>query len=205
MSKFSLVIQAGGQSSRMGSDKGLLPFQGTTLIQYILGQLAGIGDETLIISNRPGEYKNFGPTVYSDLIPDRGALGGIYSAMFYSIHDVCAILACDMPFINIPLLHHLTNLTAGYDVVMPRLEPNEYAEPFRAVYRKKTCLPVIKRQLDAGELKVADFFDDVKIRYVEKEELQQFAEDLISFTNINTPEDLAKADKLAPSVTSTHI
>ncbi len=197
MSKFSVVIQAGGQSSRMGRDKGLLPFQGTTLIQYILGQLNRIGDETLIISNRPGDYENFGPTVYSDVIRDCGALGGIYSAVFYAKHDVCAILACDMPFINIPLLHHLINLAPGYDVIIPRLEPNEYTEPFRTVYRKKTCLPVIKRQLDAGELKVSEFFDDVKIRYVEKEELQRFDKNLISFTNINTPDDLESAEKLA--------
>ena len=192
-----MVIQAGGQSSRMGRDKGLLPFQGTTLIQYILGQLNRIGDETLIISNRPGDYENFGPTVYSDVIRDCGALGGIYSAVFYAKHDVCAILACDMPFINIPLLHHLINLAPGYDVIIPRLEPNEYTEPFRTVYRKKTCLPVIKRQLDAGELKVSEFFDDVKIRYVEKEELQRFDKNLISFTNINTPDDLESAEKLA--------
>ena len=197
MSKFSVVIQAGGQSSRMGRDKGLLPFQGTTLIQYILGQLNRIGDETLIISNRPGDYENFGPTVYSDVIRDCGALGGIYSAVFYAKHDVCAILACDMPFINIPLLHHLINLAPGYDVIIPRLEPNEYTEPFRTVYRKKTCLPVIKRQLDAGELKVSEFFDDVKIRYVEKEELQRFDKNLISFTNINTPDDLESAENLA--------
>ena len=205
MSKFSVVIQAGGQSSRMGRDKGLLPFQGTTLIQYILGQLNRIGDETLIISNRPGDYENFGPTVYSDSIPDCGALGGIYSAVFYAKHDVCAILACDMPFINILLLHHLINLAPSYDAVIPRLVPNDYAEPFRAVYRKKTCLPAIKQRLDAGELKVSEFFDDVKIRYVEKEELQRFDQNLLSFTNINTPEDLAEAEKLAHQMTNPHV
>ena len=200
-----MVIQAGGQSSRMGRDKGLLPFQGTTLIQYILGQLNRIGDETLIISNRPGDYENFGPTVYSDVIRDCGALGGIYSAVFYAKHDVCAILACDMPFINILLLHHLINLAPGYDSFIPRLVPNDYAAQFRAVYRKKTCLPAIKQRLDAGELKVSEFFDDVKIRYVEKEELQRFDQNLLSFTNINTPEDLAEAEKLAHQMTNPHV
>jgi len=205
MSKFSVVIQAGGQSSRMGRDKGLLPFQGTTLIQYILGQLNRIGDEILIISNHPDDYKDFGLTVYSDVIRDCGALGGIYSAVFYAKHDVCAILACDMPFINIPLLHHLINLAPGYDVVMPRLEPNEYAEPFRAVYRKKTCLPVIKQRLAAGELKVSEFFDVIKIHYVEKEELQRFDQNLISFTNINTPDDLESAEKIVHQMSNPQV
>lgn len=199
MNEFSLVIQAGGASVRMGRDKGLLPFQGTTLMQHILDQVKGYGNETLIISNQPEEYARFGFPVHTDVLTGFGALGGIYSAIWHAKYEVCVILACDMPFVNIALMDHLLSLVGDYDAVVPRLDVQAYTEPFRAVYRK-TCLEVIKRRLAAGGLKVADFFDAVNVRFVDKTEIVEIDAEMLSFFNVNLPEDVGRAEEISKSL-----
>jgi molybdopterin-guanine dinucleotide biosynthesis protein A len=95
-----------------------------------------------------------------------------------------------MPFLNVSLLRHLLSLREGYDAIVPVTEG--YPEPTHAAY-SKACLPVIQRQLARGELKIARFFDRVRVRQVPEDEVRRFDPDLRSFFNINTPEDLAQA------------
>ncbi len=192
----SVVIQAGGRSTRMGEDKALAPFRGMTLIEYILQQIGELGDETLIIANQPEAYERFGLPVKTDVIPDLGALGGLYSAIYHASHQRCLLLACDMPFVNRPLLDYLISLSSEYDIAIPRLKPEEFAEPFRAVY-KKSCLPPIKNALDEGQRKLISFFGQMKVRYVDSSEIAQFDPQFRSFFNVNTPEDLAEAERMA--------
>ena len=194
--KLSIVIQAGGKSSRMAQDKGLVEFRGMPLTQYILDQVQDLGDETIIISNHPESYQQFGLPIFADVIEGFGALGGLYSAIYHAAHEFCLVLAVDMPFINRPLLKHLLQLSPEHDAVIPRLKQTEFAEPFRAVY-KKSCLEAIKSSIDGGRRKVISFFDEVDIRFVERAEVEKFDPKLKSFFNINTPQDLAEAERLA--------
>ncbi|MFQ5615528.1 MAG: molybdenum cofactor guanylyltransferase [Anaerolineales bacterium] len=194
----SVAIQAGGESTRMGADKALLPFQGGTMIEHILRQVEGLGDEIFIITNRPENYRRFGLPTFMDVIPNWGALGGLYSALYHSPQEYCLILACDMPFINRPLLEHIISLSPEYDAVVPRLSPR-FIEPFRAVYRK-TCLPPIEAVIDAGQRRVISFFDQVNIRFVERAEIEQLDPECRSFFNVNTIEDLAKAGEMATGI-----
>ena len=196
MENFSVVIQAGGQSTRMGSDKGLLPFGEGTLIEYILGQVEGLGKEQIIISNNPEEYAGFGLPVYTDELPGKGALGGIYSAIYHAKYAYTLLLACDMPFVKLPLIEYLLDLAPGHDVVVPVLKEGEFAEPFRAVY-SKACLPAIQMALDQKKRRVISFFDDVDVHYVGADVIHQFDPEERSFFNVNTPDDLEKAILLA--------
>lgn len=191
----SVVIQAGGRSTRMSQDKGLTPFRGIPLTRYILQQIEGLGNETIIISNRPESYEQFGLPIYEDVYQDIGALGGLYSAIQHASNEYCLVLACDMPFINSPLLQYLIDLAPEHDAVIPRLYPNKFAEPFRAVY-SKVCLAPIKKVIDEGQRKVISFFDQVDIRFVDRSEIKEFDPNLKSFININTPDDLTKAERL---------
>ena len=198
----TLVLQSGGQSSRMGRDKALVPFRGKTLIEHILAQTGGLAQETIVITNRPDEYRFLGLPLYPDVIPDKGALGGLYSAITHARHDLCLVLACDMPFLDRPLLDHLIALASEHDAVVPRLYPAEsggrrelQAEPFRAVYRK-TCLAPIRAALDAGKMRVISFFDAVDVRFVDPPEIEGFDPGARSFFNINTPEELAEAEEM---------
>jgi molybdopterin-guanine dinucleotide biosynthesis protein A len=101
-----------------------------------------------------------------------------------------------MPFVVRPLLDHLISLIPGAnaDVVMPRLGGE--AEPFRAIYAR-TCLGPIRAALDAGQMRVVSFFPDVRVRFVDEPEIDRFDPQHLSFFNVNTPEDLVLARRLA--------
>ena len=185
----------------MGRDKALVPFMGVTMIEYILEQVIEFGNDTIIITNRPDDYQFLGFPLYPDVIPNWGALGGLYSAIYYASQDVCLVLACDMPFINRPLLKYLIASLPGHDAVIPCLGPTGsegpvFAEPFRAVYRK-TCLAPIKAAIDADQRRAISFFDKVNIRFVDHAEIKRFDPDARSFFNVNMPEDLVKAEQMA--------
>ena len=197
--KFSIALQAGGSSTRMGQDKGLVNFQGQTMAGYILDQIDGFGDETYVISNQPEAYRQFNLPVYVDAMPGMGALGGIYTALFYAKFDVCLLLACDMPFVNLPLVEKLIDQSSGYDAVIPRIGTIPRPEPFKAVYRK-TCLGPIKESLTGGQLRIRDFFEDVNVHYFDEEEIIKFDPEKLSFTNANTPDELLAAEKAATNL-----
>jgi len=192
----TIVIQAGGSSTRIGRDKGLIQFQGLPLVEYVLRQVDGLGDDRILISNQPEKYRQFGLPVYEDVLPGTGSLGGLYSAIYYAPQDYCLVLACDMPFVNRPLLEHMIGISTGFDAVVPNLGEGSYFEPFRAIYRK-TCLHAIRNALDAGKRRMICFFDDVDVCVLEPEEIKRFDYDARSFFNINTQEDLEQAETLA--------
>lgn len=192
----SLVIQAGGASRRMRRDKGLLPFHGRPLTAWILEQVQDFSDDTFIISNRPDTYRQFNLPVYQDVLPGYGALGGLYTALYHARYEYVVILACDMPFVNRPLLNYLRSLAPGYDVVVPRPHPKAPPEPFRAIYRRD-LLPAVRYFLENGKLRIATFLEQVNACYVPASDLRRFDPDLRTFTNLNTPADLESALKEA--------
>ncbi|MBI4771213.1 MAG: molybdenum cofactor guanylyltransferase [Chloroflexi bacterium] len=223
MLPLTLVLQAGGKSTRMGQDKALVPFVGKTLIEHVLAQTEGLATDTIVITNRPDAYRFLGLPLFADVFPDKGALGGLYSAIYHAPQPHCLVLACDMPFVNRPLLKHLIALAPDFDAVMPHLTPlpsltatpppspglparergegsgrgvRTDAEPFRAVY-SKACLGPIRAALKAGRMRVISFFDEVRIRFVDREEIECFDPGGRSFFNINTPEELAEAERIA--------
>ena len=104
------------------------------------------------------------------------------------------VVACDMPFLNIALLKHMLSLRERFDAVVPVLDGRP--EPTHALY-SKACLPHIERRLQAGDLKIARFFDDVSVRYVSQEEVDAHDPDHLSFFNVNTQSDLDRALALA--------
>jgi molybdopterin-guanine dinucleotide biosynthesis protein A len=121
-----------------------------------------------------------------DVYPGKGSLGGIYTAIHTARYSHCLVVACDMPFLNTDLLRYLVDLSPGFDVVVPRIE--QFPETMHAVYGKG-CLEPIKRRLLADELKIIGFFDDVRVRYVERDDVARFDSTFRSFLNVNTPDD----------------
>jgi len=186
----SIAILAGGRSSRMGTDKSFVRVLGVPMVERVLAQVQGLGAETLLVTNSPGDYAYLGLPLYTDVIPGAGALGGIYSALHYAAHPHVLVVACDMPFLSRPLLAYLLELAPHFDVVVPRAA--EGVEPLHAVYGK-ACLEPIRRRLDAGRYKVIGFYDDVRVRYVDEAELREYDPRLRSFVNVNTPEEAAAA------------
>ena len=183
----SIVIQAGGKSTRMGQDKSFVPFEGRPMIEVVRDHVAGLGQELLIVTNNPAPYAYLNLPLVGDVLPDKGPLGGIYTALRAASQPHVLVVACDMPWLNRELLAHLIALRATADIVMPRW--TKFPEPLHAVY-SKACLEPIERHLLAGNLKITRFFSDVMVRFVDREEIEWFDKDGRSFTNINSPEDL---------------
>jgi molybdopterin-guanine dinucleotide biosynthesis protein A len=191
----TVALLAGGKSSRMGTDKSFVRVLGRPLIKDILAQVEGLGTETIIITNRLDDYRYLGLPLFGDVLPDKGALGGIYTALHSATQPHVFCFACDMPFIVRPLLEYFISLIpANADVIMPRLGAE--AEPFRALYAR-TCLAPIRAALEAGKMRVISFFPAVRVRFVDEPEIDRFDPAHRSFFNVNTPDDLAQAQILA--------
>ncbi len=190
------MIQAGGESKRMGQNKALLPFRGQPLIERVVKRLQPYSDELILTANRPELFQFLDLPSYPDLITGKGALGGLYTALSAARHPVVAVVACDMPFVN-PLLLAAERdlLTSGErDVVIPF--STEGREPLHAVYRKDACLPAIRRALDENRLRMDSWFSDVKVREMSLDEVSAFDPEFRSFMNVNTPEEFRQADQL---------
>ncbi len=188
------AIQAGGSSSRMGRDKAFVMLNGTPLVEHVLGRLAGLGDETLIVSNHPAAFSHLGVRTVPDTTPGAGALVGLYSALFAARGDSVLVVACDMPFLNRALLAHQLQLAVRADVVVP-FHRSQY-EPLHAVYGRHACLPAIEACLQAEEQRLIGFYPQLRIVKVEEPALAELDPSGLGFFNINTPQDLAHAERL---------
>lgn len=202
--RVTVVIQAGGESRRMGQSKALVEFNGRPLICRLVERLRPAADEMVITTNEADRlqflYGMF-PDVELTLAPDaydrRGALPGLYTALDAARCPFVAIVACDMVFASPRLVvaEAIEMAETDADIVVP---VNKHGfEPFHATYRKDTCLPAVRRAIDSGKSRVQSVFDDHAIRVVE------FAQDRVlrveprggCFINTNTPDELAHIEK----------
>lgn len=182
------VILAGGKSRRFGTNKALSLFRGERLIERLVRALRAVTDDLLIVTNTPDAYAFLGLPMVGDLVPDCGSLGGIYTGITHMASFRGVFVACDMPFVRPALLQHLLDIAGEFDVVVPVTEHGY--EPLCAVYAK-SCLDPIKRNLEAGHLKIALFFDQVRVRTVHPKDTPVFDPRLLF--NVNTPEEYAEA------------
>ena len=193
----TVAIQAGGRSSRMGEDKALRPFLGRPLIQRVVERLRPIADEMIVTTNRPAEYAFLGLPLFADSGPQRGALGGLYTALRAAGSPLVAVVACDMPFASAALLAEAARRLEleRLDAVLPGTERG--AEPLHAVYRRSTCLPMIHAALQEGELKVTAWLPRVRLRVLRVDEWKEWDPQGLAFWNLNTPEEFTEAERLA--------
>lgn len=197
MIDFSVAIVAGGKSSRMGTDKAFVTLNERPIIAHILERVAELGQrETFLVTNRPADYAGLGLRMEQDILPGKGSLGGIYTALVQSPSPYTLVLAVDQPFVQPALLAYMVGLCAEdvYDVVVPRREG--YPQGLHAVYGR-TCIDPILTRLQADRLKVIGFYDAVRVRAVDEPEYTPIDPHGYSFFNVNTPEDLTLARQLA--------
>jgi molybdopterin-guanine dinucleotide biosynthesis protein A len=193
----TVCIQAGGQSSRMGEDKALKTFLGRPLIQRVFERLSSIADEAIVTTNRPDNYRFLDLPLFSDLKPDRGALGGLYTAIASASHPIVAVVACDMPFASASLFKAASRLLVEEEVDVVIAQSEEGYEPLHAVYRRETCLSAIESAIDANQWKVVSWFPQVKVRVLTPDEIRQYDPSGLAFWNVNTPEEFSKAEEIA--------
>ena len=194
MPDISAVVLAGGKSQRLGMDKSLLRFEGEWLLQRILNQLAALSVDRLVVANDAQKLAPLNVPVVPDARAGMGPLGGIYSGLQAMRCERGLFVACDMPLLNLPLLQYMVRLSPQFDVVIPRV--GDETEPLHAIY-SKACLQPIADLLDRGQRRVIHFFDRVRVRYIEPQEIETFDPAHLSFFNINTPADLQRAQELS--------
>ena len=188
------IVLAGGQSSRLGMDKSFVNANGQPLIEHVVAKLTKLSDDVIIVTNSPENYNHLEAKLVGDIYPGKGSLGGIYSGLRAATNAHSLVVACDMPFLDLNLLRYMILLASGHDVVIPRI--GGFPEPLHAIY-SKSCLEPIDRLLARGGLKIIDFFSEVRVHYVEEDEVDIFDPQHLSFFNVNTPNDLEEVKKLA--------
>jgi molybdopterin-guanine dinucleotide biosynthesis protein A len=190
------AVLAGGAARRYGGrPKGLVELGGTRILDRVVDAVAGvIGAAPLLVANAPD-----GPTwrpdlrTIPDVRPDCGSLGGIYTAVVAGDPEPVLCVAWDMPFVTTALLRALVEGSARYDAFLPESDGRRGVEPLCAVYAP-ACGPAIERQLDRGDLRAIGFHPAVKVGTLSIERVRAFGDPDELFFNVNTPEDLQRAE-----------
>ena len=129
------VILSGGSNRRMGENKAFLRVEGEPLIDRIVRLFRGVFKEVIIVTSSPLDYLDQEVVIVTDILPEKGALGGIYTGLFYAAEEHAFIAACDMPFLNRAFLEYMVRQTAGYDIIVPA--PPDGLQPLHAVYARR--------------------------------------------------------------------
>jgi molybdopterin-guanine dinucleotide biosynthesis protein A len=190
------AVLAGGAARRYGGrPKGLVELGGTRILDRVVDAVAGVvGAAPLLVANAPD-----GPTwrtdlrTIADVRPDCGSLGGIYTAVVAGDPEPVLCVAWDMPFVTAALLRALVEGSARYDAFLPESDGRRGVEPLCAVYAP-ACGPAIERQLDSGDLRAIGFHGAVQVGTLSIERVRAFGDPDELFFNVNTPEDLQRAE-----------
>lgn len=193
------AILAGGLARRMqGADKSTLAVGGLRIIERQVAALRQITDAIVVVGGDPDRFRDLGVEGLPDALAGGGALGGIYSALAASRRPRTLIVACDMPFLSVPLLRRLAQPCAPeVDVVMPRT--HEGLQPLCAVYAAR-CAGAVRLRVERGLLKAADLRENVRVEEIGPEELATYDPDGLMFVNVNTPHDYERAKSLLDRV-----
>ena len=192
MSPIGFVV-AGGRSLRMGSDKALLPWGGTDLLDHAIARLGLVTADVRILCGPVPRYLDRSVPVVTDGIADAGPLAGVLAGLAAAPARSALVLAVDLPLVPVALLARLAALQAEADAVVPF--SNRGPEPLCALYGPG-CLGPIHDRVAAGDLGMTSFWPDVRVRRVTPDEIACFGDPGRLFRNLNTPGDV---DGTAPA------
>jgi molybdenum cofactor guanylyltransferase len=181
------IILAGGKSSRMGEDKGLVLLNGKPMVQYIIEALKEVVSEIIIISNNES-YNKFGIPVYADIIKDKGPVGGIYAGLHHSKTQLNFCISCDVPMISSDFILWLLKRSGNASITLPMCE--DKVHQMIGVYSKHV-LSNFKESIEKEHLKLSQVNKDMACEIIDIEKEYANFDELI-FRNINTKDELIK-------------
>ena len=179
--KMTAIILAGGKSSRMGEDKGLMLFNGKPMIQYIIDTVCVITDQIIIVSNNK-EYEKFKLPVYEDLIKNQGPLAGIYTGLNYTKTDKNIVLSCDVPFVSAEVVKELMANCKNAEVVIG--EHNGRTHQLIGIY-DQSIKAQLKEELSNKQRKIKLVLEKLSCKTIN---LDHFNARI--FSNINSRNDI---------------
>lgn len=189
------VILAGGMNTRFGGkEKALIRVGGRPILDRIYTIFKELFDEIILVTNDPTKYLAWDLLMVTDLFHVRSSLTGIHAGLFAARNPHIFVTACDTPFLKkevITLL--LERIDDRMDACIP--ETSAGLEPLCAVYAKKS-LASIERHLARNLFKIQWVFRRDRLKKIPEKVFREKDNELISFYNINTPQDLAYAEKM---------
>jgi molybdopterin-guanine dinucleotide biosynthesis protein A len=191
----TVFILAGGKSTRMGTNKAFVDYEGRTLLARALDLARSVTADVRIVGNRE-KFAPFAPVV-EDVFRDCGPLGGIHAALQASSADLNVMLAVDTPFVSWAFLQYLISQARSAPeatVVVPRGEGGW--QPLCAIYRREFA-EAAEKALEAGRNRIDRIFDEVRTRVIGPEELEAAGFSRAIFRNLNTPEELEAEQRRA--------
>jgi molybdopterin-guanine dinucleotide biosynthesis protein A len=184
------ALVAGGRASRMGgTPKGLLRVEGRPIAARSVDLFRRLFGEALIVANDPVPYASLGVPIVPDLLPGRGAPGGLHAALSAATTPWVFAAGCDMPFLDERAIAWLGARRDGADAVL--VEVGGRLEPLHAFWGR-ACLPVLERLLASGEPSLHALARAVDARIVGEREWRAVDPACRSLENANTPEDAAR-------------
>ena len=191
---WSAAILAGGRARRLGGrDKAALQVGPSVILERQLAILRTLVDRILIVANDEARYAGYGVPVVCDLVPDAGALGGLYTAIRAAGTSRTLVMACDLPFLTRAFLSRLVADGDEVDVVLPRTADG--FQPLCATYSDRAGVH-LGIQIQAGVRKVIDAVrqaDGLVIRELGPADLAPYDRQGTLFFNVNTPDDYVRA------------
>jgi molybdopterin-guanine dinucleotide biosynthesis protein A len=189
------VILSGGLNTRFGGqNKALSKVGGKAIIDRLLDVFSGLFDEIVLVTNHPQAFLKWDLTIVTDIFDQRSSLTGIHTGLFYASNPYAFFSACDAPFLKKELVEVLLDqIEQKMDIIMPKTPAG--FEPLCAIYSKR-CLKPAADHINANKLKIQWAFRSNRIKYVPETLLRGVDPELRSFFNVNTPEDLAKAEAM---------
>jgi len=189
------IILAGGESKRLNSvEKSNLLVGDKRIIEWMMTVYKKLFSEIILVSNHPTTYLEWDVIVVKDIFTKRSSLTGIHSGLFYTKTDHAFIAACDTPFLKMDLVKAIIqHIDSSTDVVIPKTDVG--IEPLCAVYSRR-CLQIVQAALEQNNLKIRNIFRRLKTKELPETVLRKKDPGLVSFFNINTPDDLEQANRM---------
>jgi len=183
------IILSGGKSIRMGENKSFIEIEGIPIISRIHSLFERLFDEVIIVTNQKELYRTFKAKIYSDLFPNGGVIGGLYTGLFFSSFRYSFCVASDMPFLKESLIKYLIENMEDYDVIVPRTKDG--LQPLHAFY-SKNCLEPISKIIEDRGYRIIDFYKIVRTKIIDEYKFISLDPRRESFINVNTPEELLR-------------
>lgn len=191
--ELSGAILAGGRSTRMGTNKAFATLAGVRLIDRARHSIGQFADDVMLVASQVAPFADFPGRVVTDNVPHRGPLCGLETALSYAHHPIVLVAAVDCPFLEPSLIQYMARFAPHYDAVYC-MGPVK-AEPLVGFYRY-TCLAAVLQMQTEGVWQLFRLPGYANVRVIPYAEALKFDPAGISFFNINTPEDLRRAELL---------
>lgn len=198
----SAIILAGGFSRRFGSDKGLVLLAGKPLILHVIERVSDVADEIIVVvssTNQEEKFENIlneRAKIVIDKSESQSPLVGTMTGFESAKGEISLLLPCDSPLVSTQIVQFLLEMCTDRSAAIPRW-PNGYIEPLQAAYHIKSALVAAKRALKQGNMNMRSMINNLgRVRYISTMVLEQIEPELLTFFNINTIQDLKKAEIL---------